>query len=168
MRWRISLILVLALCVAVSCDQQTLEPRSDESALDTPAAKVLYNGVDENQELTFLGCGELNTLYSSDHVVVRETATPKGGYHFGLHLDARDGLIVGHTTGNQYRSNPWAYNVSFNASELPAEYNHETARLVAHGINTDLKMLWKWRIRLKVDKDGQVTKDVFIDEGECR
>lgn len=165
MPWRIPLALLLGPFVAVGCDQTTAPT---ESRIDAAQANVVYSGWEEGAELTFPACGELNTMYSTDHVVVRETETPNGGYHFGLHLTSHDAVIVGHSSGNQYRANPWAYNVSFKANELPAEYTHETARLVAHGINTDLTMRWKWRIRFKIDKDGQVTKDLFIDEGECR
>ena len=167
MRWRLTLIVVCALLVAVGCDH-TMAPTESTPSLDTPTAKVVYNGWDEGMELTFDACGETNTMYSTDHLVVRETETPNGGYHFGLHLTSHDNVIIGHTTGNEYRANPWAYNISFNANKFPAEYTVETARLVAHGINTDLNMFWKWRIMFKIDHNGVVTKDLFIDEGECR
>lgn len=167
MRWKVPIAAALALFAAVSCDRTTAPP---QEAIDTstPTLAVVYNGWDEDQELTFPACGEMNTLYSTDHVVIRETETPSGQYHFGLHLSSSDAVIVGHTTGNEYRANPWAYNVSVKVKEFPVVHQHETARLVAHGINTDLTMRWKWRIRFKVDKNGQVVMDHFIDEGECR
>ena len=84
MRWRIPLVVALALLVVVSCDQTTAPTETSTPALDTPTAQVVYNGWDEGMELTFPACGETNTMYSTDHVVLRETVTPKGGYHFGL------------------------------------------------------------------------------------
>jgi len=105
MRWRIPLVLILALFVAVSCDQQPVEPDVQESAVptlfDSQGAEIYKTEF----TLDFNLCGYTDvTCDVREHMVLfdRRESDASGGSHLVFH-DTWRGTCVSPETGEKWR-----------------------------------------------------------------
>lgn len=104
MRWPIPLVLILALFVAVSCDQQPTEPLEQEAG---PALFGSHgNGAEVSRSeftLAFNLCGYTDvTCDVREHMVYRRGEDASGGSHLIYHNTWR-GTCVSPETGEKWR-----------------------------------------------------------------
>ena len=104
MRWRIPLVLTLALFVTVSCDQQPTQPLEQEAAavpvlFDSKGADVFKSGF----KFDFNLCGYTDVSCEvTEHVVFRSAEDASGGSHYFWRNNWR-GTCVSDETGETWR-----------------------------------------------------------------
>jgi hypothetical protein len=159
---------------AVGCNDQGIPTEASNPALDAPTLRPQVVVVNEwflGEDVRFFACGEMNT-YSPlmDHVLIKASETPNGQSKFWFHINSKGGTVTGDDTGNEYRANPWSYNVSIMGEDRdnPPYKQHETAHLAAHGINVDTKMYCNFKIQRNILESGEVVLDRFFTECGCR
>lgn len=170
MRWRTTLVTALALFVAASCsDEPTAPPELSNLAIGPPGLTpaVVFKGWFPGEEVVWEACGEEHTYVGTDHIVIRETETPSGIYKWGIHINSRAATVTSES-GNVYSASPWAWSGWFSVVDGTDRYlESNTSTLIAHGVNVDGKLWWKWRFQLNNLESGEVIVDREIDEGGC-
>jgi len=165
-----TLSLGLGVLLALGCDDQSLPTEVlDHASGDLTESAVTTNEWIEDQEFLFEACGEMHTSYYTAHVVEKWTETPNGDWKWKYHENLYNHLIVSES-GKQYRGTPWAYNFWVKGTWGGPDpwHEHQTARLVAHGINVDVKLHTTWIIHLKRLETGEVVKDFFVNDTWCK
>lgn len=168
MRLRIPVVTVLALFVAVSCDQSLPTAAPDEAEVTAPDLKVVQNSKEvwswrvENTCTDEWLSGEFRM-----HVLETLTVDKAGKVHTNFHLSPLGSKFVGETTGMVCNGNgPFRVKWKWGADGLPLQYTQmQTHFFVCPGPDNDIKVHALWHIR--VNANGDVT--VYIDEArsEC-
>lgn len=100
MSLRIPIVVVVALFVAVSCDQNLPTAAPDEAEVTAPGFKVVQNTKDVWTWWQENACtGEMMYAEFRMHVVVHETVDASGGVHTLFHLNPMNMKAVGQETG---------------------------------------------------------------------
>ena len=124
MRWQIPLVVVLALFVAVSCDQQPVAPQVNEVSAAESGALFSATTTTSNIRIPISdagdvpcadgGAGEVVLLTGTLHILSHTTTDNRGGLHIKMHFQPQGIIGVGQSTGDTYRANgvsQWTTNV---------------------------------------------------------
>lgn len=129
MRWKIPTVALLAVFVAVSCDQNLPTAAPDDAVATGANFKVI-----QNEKVDFLWPPVLNTctgeymaVEGRMHFVVRETFDSAGGVHMTFHMQPMGMKAVGQTSGMVCQANaPTHDNWNFKPDAGPLEYWPQT------------------------------------------
>jgi hypothetical protein len=121
-------VAVLALFVAVSCDQSLPTAAPDEAEVTAPGFKVVQNDKVPFAWSEFNTCtGEWMDVEGRMHFVVRETFDSAGGVHQKFQMQSMGMKAVGRTTGMICQANgPTHDNWNFKPDAGPLEYWPQT------------------------------------------
>lgn len=168
MRWRIPMIAVLAVFVAVSCDQSLPTAAPDEAEVSAPGFKVVENSSDvwawrvENTCTDEWMSGEFRM-----HILETRTEDKAGKLHTDFHMHALGSKLVGERTGIVCTGNgPFRESWKWGADDLPLQFTRmHTYFFVCPGPDNDIKAHLLWNIR--VNGNGDVTVWREVSRAEC-
>jgi hypothetical protein len=168
MRWRIPAAAVLALFVALSCDQQPVEPAESDDALF--AAQVFhYSGSFVNEFDLEIPCGDAP---EDGHFVINgkwrcaERYDATGGYHLQCNL-----VTKGYGTGEFgsewtiHETNPWVVYAPAGATEDKVYRERFNSMWVGKGHAPSWNDWWSWR--WSMNANGDVIIDDFSHRTSC-
>ena len=173
MRWRIPLVVALALFVAVSCDQQPVEPPADQmtdQTAEVPAFKVERDAytfdVDLESEPPYPDClGEAMKNHGTVKGYVRERTTPSGNLIMSGWVDyqAYGGVTLeGLSSGDIYilrnGHNPWAEMYKENGFWLLAYHWNELYRTQD---GKKLNVHLKGHVKLEPDGTWKIARESY-------
>jgi hypothetical protein len=176
-----TLALGLVMFFAVGCNDQGIPTEASIPALDvpTPRPAVVFNdwipGTEEIWDGTGTGdvasnCGEFLRLQCErDHIIEKVTETPSGHFKYSFHISGSRCRIVGLTSGREWVLSPSPYTFWFKTKDAsPAAYHeHQIARSVGRGVNTDVPFRSMWRIHVNILDSGETVVDKRLTENVC-
>ena len=168
-----SLTSLAALALLAACSETTAPPDPEGDVLQSPetlTAQLVVNDYFPSEPYVFEGCGETFTYVGeTDHIVLTETVTPSGRYHWNFHISTQGGMIYADPSGDVYEATPFASHGSLNEDLDGNKYGFAGGgTVVAEGVNVDKSLKIKEKVKILVRPDGTVLYDYFIQDVECQ
>ena len=172
MRWRIPMVAVLSLFVAVSCDQNLPTAAPDEAEVSAPGFKVVQNErVDWSWDPVLNTCtGEMMTLEGRMHIVVKETIDSSGGVHLktqyqpmGMKATTPSGMVcqVNGTLHDNYNFRPNEQGQFF----WPQTYTKTVQWLwICPGPHNNAVAFYKWHVTVNANRELTVYAESLRSE----
>ena len=168
MSLRISVVAVLALFVAVGCDQSLPTAAPDEAELVAPDLKVVEHSKDVWAWRVENTCtGEWLSGEFRMHIRQNVTVDKAGKLHTNFHLSPLGSKLVGETSGMVCNGNgPLRESWKWGADALPIQFTRmQTHFFVCPGPDNDIKAHLLWHIR--ANASGEVTVWNEVSRAEC-
>ena len=169
MSLQIPVVAVLALFVAVSCDQSLPTAAPDEAEITEANFKVIQNDKVPFTWTEWNACtNEFMDTAGRMHFVVHETYDQAGGLHTKFHMQPMRMKAVGRTTGMVCQGNgPTEETFRFGpGEELPFQYTYRQQYMwICPGPGNNATAHSEWRVR--VNANGEITVWVENARSEC-
>lgn len=164
MRWRIPVVLFLALFVAVNCDQSSPTAVQDVTS-DTPNLQVVGNDW-ISIPWEFEHCEEWIDAELRVKVLESFTESASGNTNWQLNYVVK-GTGVGRDTGYEYVwSNTFGYHTTVGADEYPYTDSYlDNWNIIGKGQAPDFKEKVTWKIT--INNNGEVTSEVDTFHSTC-
>ena len=169
----LSLTSLAALAILAACSETTAPPDAASDALapaGTLTAKMVVNDWFPSEPYVFEVCGETFTYVGElDHIVIDETVTPSGRYHWGFRIQTQGGMFYAEPSGDVYRANPFAGHGILNEDLDGNKYGFAGgSTAVARGVNVDKSLRIKETRKILVTPNGTVLFDYFVTDVKCQ